>query len=101
MLDRTQKRVGHGTEKEVGDGRGEIRRGETEKGIYLYGWHVTEFLTKSCMFTYEWHCMTMCTSIILIPNLPTESQMNGTVHEEKEDEQVKQHYYVTSSQKLY
>ena len=29
MLDRTQKRVGHGREIEVGDGRRRIRRGET------------------------------------------------------------------------
>ena len=28
MLDRTQKRVGHGRERELGDGRREIRRGE-------------------------------------------------------------------------
>ena len=28
MSDRTQKRVGHGREREVGDGRREIRRGE-------------------------------------------------------------------------
>ena len=28
MLDRTQKRVGHGRERQVGDGRREIRRGE-------------------------------------------------------------------------
>ena len=28
MLDRTQKMVGHGREREVGDGRREIRRGE-------------------------------------------------------------------------
>ena len=28
MLDRTQKRVGHGREREVGDGRREIRREE-------------------------------------------------------------------------
>ena len=28
MLDRTQKKVGHGGEKEVGDGRRGIRRGE-------------------------------------------------------------------------
>ena len=28
MLDRTQKKVGHGREREVGDGRREIRRGE-------------------------------------------------------------------------
>ena len=28
MLDRTQKRVGHGREKEVGDGRRGIRRKE-------------------------------------------------------------------------
>ena len=29
MLNRTQKRVGHGREREVGDGRREIRRGES------------------------------------------------------------------------
>ena len=23
------------------------------------GQHVVEFLTKSCMFAYEWYCMTM------------------------------------------
>ena len=28
MLDRTQKRVGHGRKREVGDGRREIRREE-------------------------------------------------------------------------
>ena len=28
MLDRTQKRVGHGRKRQVGDGRREIRRGE-------------------------------------------------------------------------
>ena len=28
MSDRTQKRVGHGREREVGDGRRGIRRGE-------------------------------------------------------------------------
>ena len=28
MLLRTQKRVGHGREREVGDGRWEVRRGE-------------------------------------------------------------------------
>ena len=28
MLDRTQKRVGHGRKREVGDGRRGIRRGE-------------------------------------------------------------------------
>ena len=28
MLYRTQKRVGHGKERQVGDGRREIRRGE-------------------------------------------------------------------------
>ena len=30
MSDRTQKRVRHGREREVGDGRREIRRGEME-----------------------------------------------------------------------
>ena len=38
MLDRTQKRVGHGREREVGDGRRGIRRGgEMGKvSTYLY-----------------------------------------------------------------
>ena len=39
------------------------------ESIYLDGQHVTEFLT---MFAYEWYCMTMCTCIILIVNLPAE-----------------------------
>ena len=30
MLDRTQKRVGHGREREVGEGRRGIRSGEME-----------------------------------------------------------------------
>ena len=29
MLDRTRKRVGHGTEREVGDGRGEMGKVST------------------------------------------------------------------------
>ena len=46
----------------------------TEEGggsvsTYLDGQHVTEFLT---MFDYEWYCITMCTSIIILLNLPTE-----------------------------
>ena len=37
MLDRTQKRVGHGREREVGDGRRGIRRGERNgDGIFLH-----------------------------------------------------------------
>ena len=40
-------------ERELGDGRRGIRGGETEKGIYLHGRHVTEFLNKPCMFAYE------------------------------------------------
>ena len=35
MLDRTQKRVGHGREREVGGGRRGIRRGEMS--TYLDG----------------------------------------------------------------
>ena len=56
MLDRTQKRVGHRREKEVGSGRREIRRGgEMGKvSTYLDGIYATEFLTKSCMVAYEW-----------------------------------------------
>ena len=38
MSDRTQKRVGHGREREVGDGRRGIRRGEREMvGSYIDG----------------------------------------------------------------
>ena len=55
MLDRTRKRVGHGREREVGDGRRGIRRRRRNgKSINLLGRHVTEFLTKSCMVAYEW-----------------------------------------------
>ena len=39
------------------------------KSIDLDGQHVTEFLI---LFAYEWYCMTMCTCIIPIVNLPTE-----------------------------
>ena len=31
------ERVGHGMEREVGDGRSGIRSGEMGKGIYLHG----------------------------------------------------------------
>ena len=38
MLERTQKRVGHGREGQVGDGRREIRRGEIGMvGSYIDG----------------------------------------------------------------
>ena len=47
-----------------GGGRRGIRRGEITN---LLGRHVTEFLTK-----YEWYCMTKCTGIIVIVNLPPE-----------------------------
>ena len=67
MLDRTWKRVGHGREREVGERKRGIRRGE--RGKYLDGQHVTEFLT---VFANAWYCMTMCTCIILIVNLPPE-----------------------------
>ena len=43
----------------------EKKKKEAKQG--KYGQHVTEFLT---MFAYEWYCMTMCTCIILIVNLP-------------------------------
>ena len=53
MLDRTQKRVGHGREREVGDGRRGIKS-RNGGSIDLLGQHVTEFLTNSCMVAYEW-----------------------------------------------
>ena len=50
---RQLKRVGHGREREVVDGRRGIqsRNGES---IDLLGQHVTNFSTKSCMVAYEW-----------------------------------------------
>ena len=71
MLDRTRKRVGDGSEGEVG-GREKGKKGRNWESINFHGQHVTEFLTKSCMFAYEWYCMTMCKCIILVLNLPTE-----------------------------
>ena len=54
MLDRSWKRVGHGSEREVEGGRRGIRRRRRNgKSINLLGRHVTEFLTKSCMVAYE------------------------------------------------
>ena len=50
----------------------ENKKGRNETSIYIHGRHVTQFLTKSCMFAYKWNCMTMCTSIIPIVNLPPE-----------------------------
>ena len=57
-----------GGKEKLGDGKRGIRRRERGKYPHL-GQHVTEFLT---MFAYKWHCMTMCTCIILIVNLPPE-----------------------------
>ena len=54
MLDRTQKRVGHGRKREVGGERWGIQEEEKWGKINLLGQHRTEFLTKSCMVTYEW-----------------------------------------------
>ena len=69
MLDRTQKRVGHGGKEkcEVGEGDKEVeKRGETRRGIiYLHERLVTNFLTKSCLFAYEWQCRTMCICILI------------------------------------
>ena len=52
---------------------GAIRKWKKEEvnveSIYFDGQYVTEFLT---MFTYELYCMTMCTCIILLLNLPPE-----------------------------
>ena len=49
-------------------GKGEIEE-VNGKSIYLDGQHVTEFLT---MFDYGWYCMTICTCIIVLLNLPPE-----------------------------
>ena len=45
------------------------KRAKEEAKRGKFGQHVTEFLT---MFAYEWYCMTVCTCIILIVNLPPE-----------------------------
>ena len=56
------ERVGYEREREVGDGRRRIIRGEMGKSTYLHGRHLTEFRTNCSMFAYECHCtcMTMC-----------------------------------------
>ena len=57
------------------DGKRSVAIGKWKKeevnveSIYFDGQYVTEFLT---MFTYEWYCMTMCTCIIILLNLPPE-----------------------------
>ena len=66
------------------------------ESIYLDRQHVTEFLT---VFAYEWYCMTMCTCMILILNLPPEQEGIDQFMLGREDKQLKQHFYVTSSQK--
>ena len=45
--------AGHGTQREVGDGRIRIRRGKMGKSIYLHGGYGTEFLTNYYVFAYE------------------------------------------------
>ena len=61
--------TGEGEKWGMGEGNKKGRNGES---IYFHGQHVTEFLTKLCMSAYAWDCMTMCTCIILIVNLPAE-----------------------------
>ena len=73
MLDRTQKRVGHGRERKVGDGRREIRRRNWD-GSFLRQRHETEFLIyyilHGCLCVVRY--MTTWTCIIRIVNLPAE-----------------------------
>ena len=76
-----------GGKEKWGNRRTGIRRGE--RGNYLDGQHVTEFLT---MFTYEWYCTAMCTCIILIVNLPPEKEGIDQFMWGRKDKQVKQHY---------
>ena len=78
-------------------GKGKRKKEEVNgESNYLDGQHVTEFLT---MFAYEWYCMTMCTCIILIVNLPPELEGIDQFMLGREYKQVK-HYYVTFSQNL-
>ena len=71
MLDRTKKRVRHGREREVGDGRREIRRGEMGMVPTLTACdRVTHYILHGCLWVVRY--MTMCTCIILIVNLPAE-----------------------------
>ena len=93
------KRVGYGREREV-VGQENGKKGRNQESINLHEQHVTEFLNKSCMFAYEWYCMTMCKCFILIVNLPTEYEGIDQFMFEREDKQMKQNYYVTFSQKL-
>ena len=77
---------------------GEWKRGKRRGEQGKYRQHVTEFLTT---FANAWYCMTMCTCIILIVNLPPEYEGIDQFILGREDTQVKQHYYVTFSQKLH
>ena len=55
MLQRTQKRVGHGREREVGNGRrGIYKKRRNGDGIFLHSRHVTALRTTSCMVAYGW-----------------------------------------------
>ena len=61
-----------GRSAEIGEGNEGDELGGKREDSYLHGWNVTNFLTKSCMFAYEWQCRTMCTCTILILNSPPE-----------------------------
>ena len=67
-----------------------------QRMLYQIEWR--KCLPNSCVFGYDWHCMTMCTCIILLVNLPTEWEgMDQFMWEKK----INKLNYVTSSQKLY
>ena len=81
MLGRTQKKVEHEREREVGNGRWRI---EEKWRKYLHGWYVTAFLTNFCMFKCELHCKILGTCIILIVNLPSKQEgMDQFMREKK------------------
>ena len=72
-----------------------------------WGWYLPTLMACDRVSCYILHgClwvvmyMTMCTSIILIVNLPTEWEKIDQFMLGKEDKHVKYHY-VASSQKLY
>ena len=67
MSDRTQKRVGHMRERELG--RRGIRRGEMGM-VSSYIDRVSYYISHGCLCVVRY--MTMCTCIILIVNLPAE-----------------------------
>ena len=88
-----------GKEKwEVGEGKKEKKWGWYRSTMMAYE-RVSYYILHGCLWVVSY--MTMYSCIILIVNLQTEQVKMDQFMSGKEDKQVKQYYYVTSSQKLY